>query len=629
MITPERAVQRFILSILEKINSSADIKKLSPEELTTLCGELRCFEIECISRTGGHLASNLGTVELTLALHRVYDTGRDRLVFDVGHQSYTHKIITGRRDSFHTLRQRGGISGFPKPNEAYDDAFIAGHASNSVSVALGMARARTLRHEDYDVVAMIGDGALTGGLAYEGLADAAQSGEPMVIILNDNNMSISENVGGMASLLQTLRIKPGYTNFKKWFRSVSSHTRGVYDFVHNGKEWLKSRVLPSNVFSELGLYYLGPVDGHDLTQLENAIRLARDIQKPVLLHVLTRKGKGCSYAEQHPDLYHGVGPFNPRSGEIAPAGPCFSDRMGEVLCRCAAQDERVVAITAAMSGGTGTEAFAAAFPERFFDIGIAEGHAAAMAGGMAKQGLIPVFAVYSSFLQRSFDMLIHDVALQKLHAILCVDRCGLVGSDGETHQGLFDISYLGTVPGMTVFSPASFLELEEMLETALFKCDGPVAVRYPRGGEGRYRESCPEAETVLREGKDLTITCYGTMINEVLEAADLLEGKGISAEIVKLGRVFPNDYEACMASVRKTGRFLAAEEVCAAGCVGARILAACAENGVGVSAAKLMNLGEGIIPHGTVAELRRDWGIDAAAIAEEARKLCAGNGGHA
>ena len=608
------------MSILEKINSSADIKALSRAELPALCEELRRFEIESVARTGGHLASNLGTVELTVALHRVYDTTKDRLIFDVGHQSYTHKIITGRRDQFGTLRQRGGISGFPKPNEAPDDAFIAGHASTSVSAALGMAKARTLQGADYDVVAVIGDGALTGGLSYEGLCNAAASGEPLVIILNDNNMSISENVGGMARLLQAQRLKPGYTSFKKWFRNVSSRTRWIYDFTHRVKEWLKSRILPSNVFSDLGLHYLGPVDGHNLVQLENAIRLARDLRKPVLLHVLTVKGKGCPYAEAHPDKYHGVGPFDPVTGEVASAGVGFSDKLGEYLCEFAEQDRRIVAITAAMAGGTGTECFAAKYPERFFDVGIAEGHAVTMAAGMAKQGLVPVFAVYSSFLQRGFDMLIHDAALMGLHIVFCVDRAGLVGSDGETHQGLFDISYLGAVPGMAVLCPASFAELREMLRFAL-TLPGPVAVRYPRGGEGRYKDCDVHPETVLREGKDLTIVCYGTMVNEALDAADRLALQGISAEIVKLGMVFPNSYEQCLASLKKTKKLLAPEEVCAAGCIGRRILDACAEKQLRLSAARLLNLGDGIIPHGTVEELRRDYGIDADAIVRSASEL--------
>lgn len=587
-----------------------------------MCAELRRFEVDCISRTGGHLASNLGTVELTVALHRVYDTTKDRLVFDVGHQCYTHKIITGRRDSFPTLRQHDGISGFPKPNEAPDDAFIAGHASASVSAAVGMAKARTLQHADYDVVALIGDGALTGGLSYEGLCNAASSGEPLVIILNDNNMSISENVGGTARLLQSLRIKPGYINFKKWFRSASARTRWAYDIAHNSKEWLKSRVLPSNVFSDMGLYYLGPVDGHDLEQLENAIRLAKDLQKPVLLHVLTKKGKGCPYAEAHPDKYHGVGTFNPNTGELSPVGVTFSDKMGEYLCQYAERDPRIVTITAAMAGGTGTECFQNKYPDRFFDVGIAEGHAVTMAAAMAKQGLVPVFAVYSSFLQRGIDMLIHDLALQKLHAVLCVDRAGLVGSDGETHQGLFDISYLGMVPGMTVLCPANYAELREMLGHALHNISGPAAVRYPRGGEGRYCDCAVGAETVVREGADLTVVCYGTMVNEALDAADSLSALGVSAEIVKLGIVFPNAYAGVLSSLRKTGRLLMAEEVCAAGCVGERILSACAENGLSLQGAKLLNLGDGVIPHGTVAELRRDYGIDARAITRTALALC-------
>ena len=610
------------MSVLENIRTSADIKALDPAQLQTLCAELRAYEIESISKTGGHLASNLGTVELTLAIHRVYDSTRDRIVFDVGHQCYTHKIVTGRFEAFPTLRQYGGLSGFPKPRESDDDAFIAGHASNSVSVALGMARARTLLGEDYDVLALLGDGALTGGLAYEGLANAAASREPIVIVLNDNNMSISENVGGMARLLQTLRIKPGYINFKKWFRSVSRHTRWIYDFVHGAKEWLKARVLPNNVFDEMGLHYLGPVDGHNLEQLENAVRLAKDMEKPVLLHVITKKGKGCAYAEAHPDKYHGVGCFDPASGELAPVGLSFSDKLGEYLCRFAQDDARIAVITAAMAAGTGTECFAAKYPERFFDTGIAEGHAVAMAAGMAKQGIIPVFAVYSSFLQRSYDMLLHDVSLLGLHVVLCVDRAGLVGSDGETHHGVFDISYLGSVPGMTVLCPASFQELHDMLARALHSIPGPVAVRYPRGGEGRYTDSSPDAETVLRSGEDLTVVCYGTMVNEALDAADRLAADGISAEIVKLGTAFPNSFDTALASASRTGRLIVVEEVCQPGCVGSALLVRAAAKGLELPQLRLLNLGEGIVPQGTVAQLRRDCGIDAAGIARTAAELC-------
>lgn len=609
------------MSILERINFSNDIKKLPEEELEPLCQELRDYMISSISRTGGHLASNLGAVELTVALHRVYDTSRDRVVFDVGHQSYVHKIITGRRDSFCTLRQHGGLSGFPKPYESEDDAFIAGHASNSVSVALGMARARTLSHADYDVAAIIGDGALSGGLAYEGLANAAASGEPLVVILNDNNMSINENVGGTAHLLESLRVRPGYISFKRWYRDVFTKLPGLYKFNHAIKEWLKKRLLPGNVFSGMGMYYLGPVDGHDIGKLETVIRWARELRKPVLVHVVTKKGKGYKYAEEHPEKFHGVGRFDIETGELHDSGDCFSARMGEYLSRLADGDVRIVGITAAMSSGTGMDVFSAAHPDRFFDVGIAEGHAVSMAGGMAKQGMVPVFAVYSSFLQRGYDMLIHDVALQNLHVVFCVDRAGLVGSDGETHHGVFDVSYLSSVPDMTVLCPASYAELETMLRAAIYDINGSVAIRYPRGGEGKYTACNTAPETLLREGRDVTLVCYGIMTNEVLDAAERLAAEGISAEVIKLSMIKPPDFDLVMRSLRKTGKLLISEDVCEAGCVGSRILEEAAINEIHVRAAKLLNLGEGIVPHGTVAELLHDFGLDADGIVSAAMEM--------
>ncbi|MEI3062590.1 MAG: 1-deoxy-D-xylulose-5-phosphate synthase [Oscillospiraceae bacterium] len=609
------------MSILERINSSNDIKKLPEEELEPLCQELRDYMISSISRTGGHLASNLGAVELTVALHRVYDTSRDRVVFDVGHQSYVHKIITGRRDSFCTLRQHGGLSGFPKPYESEDDAFIAGHASNSVSVALGMARARTLSHADYDVAAIIGDGALSGGLAYEGLANAAASGEPLVVILNDNNMSINENVGGTAHLLESLRVRPGYISFKRWYRDVFTKLPGLYKFNHAIKEWLKKRLLPGNVFSGMGMYYLGPVDGHDIGKLETVIRWARELRKPVLVHVVTKKGKGYKYAEEHPEKFHGVGRFDIETGELHDSGDCFSAKMGESLSRLADNDGRIIGITAAMSSGTGMDVFSAAHPDRFFDVGIAEGHAVSMAGGMAKQGMVPVFAVYSSFLQRGYDMLIHDVALQNLHVVFCVDRAGLVGSDGETHHGVFDVSYLSSVPDMTVLCPASYAELETMLRAAIYDINGSVAIRYPRGGEGKYTACNTAPETLLREGRDVTLVCYGIMTNEVLDAAERLAAEGICAEVIKLSMIKPPDFDLVMRSLRKTGKLLISEDVCEAGCVGSRILEEAAINEIHVRAAKLLNLGEGIVPHGTVAELLHDFGLDADGIVSAAMEM--------
>ena len=609
------------MSILERINSSNDIKKLPEEELEPLCQELRDYMISSISRTGGHLASNLGAVELTVALHRVYDTSRDRVVFDVGHQSYVHKIITGRRDSFCTLRQHGGLSGFPKPYESEDDAFIAGHASNSVSVALGMARARTLSHADYDVAAIIGDGALSGGLAYEGLANAAASGEPLVVILNDNNMSINENVGGTAHLLESLRVRPGYISFKRWYRDVFTKLPGLYKFNHAIKEWLKKRLLPGNVFSGMGMYYLGPVDGHDIGKLETVIRWARELRKPVLVHVVTKKGKGYKYAEEHPEKFHGVGRFDIETGELHDSGDCFSAKMGESLSRLADNDGRIIGITAAMSSGTGMDVFSAAHPDRFFDVGIAEGHAVSMAGGMAKQGMVPVFAVYSSFLQRGYDMLIHDIALQNLYVVFCVDRAGLVGSDGETHHGVFDVSYLSSVPDMTVLCPASYAELETMLRAAIYDINGSVAIRYPRGGEGKYTACNTAPETLLREGRDVTLVCSGIMTNEVLDAAERLAAEGISAEVIKLSMIKPPDFDLVMRSLRKTGKLLISEDVCEAGCVGSRILEEAAINEIHVRAAKLLNLGEGIVPHGTVAELLHDFGLDADGIVSAAMEM--------
>ena len=428
--------------ILDRIHSPEDLRALDGSELPLLCDELRGFLVTQVSRTGGHLASNLGVVELTVAIHRVFDTARDRLVFDVGHQCYVHKILTGRADRFPTLRQLGGISGFPKPCESAHDAFIAGHASNSVSVALGMARARTMLHEDYSVLALIGDGALTGGLAYEGLNNAGASGEPLIVILNDNGMSIDRNVGAMSEHLSRLRTKPEYFAFKKAYHNALSGTaagRALYRFNHSLKTGLKKAMLPNaTMFEDMGFAYLGPVDGHDLAQLTTTLEWAREMKRPVLVHVRTQKGHGYAPAEREPWKFHGVGPFDAATGAVPPAKESFSSVFGAALTELAEEDLRVCAITAAMEDGTGLTPFAGRFPDRFFDVGIAEGHAAAMAAGLAKQGALPVFAVYSSFLQRAYDQLLHDVALSGLHVVFAVDRAGLVGADGATHHGVMD-----------------------------------------------------------------------------------------------------------------------------------------------------------------------------------------------
>lgn len=596
--------------MLEKINSSQELKQLSYAELDELCKDIRSFIIENVSQTGGHLASNLGAVELTVALNRIYQAEKDRILFDVGHQCYTHKILNGRKNEFSTLRQFGGISGFPKPYESKADAFIAGHASDSVSLALGMAKARTLLKEDYEVCAVIGDGALTGGLAYEGIENVAASREPIVIILNDNAMSISCNVGGMTSVLRKMRLSQGYYDFKKRYRNVVGIDSNIYRFAHKLKQDIKERVMAGNIFSAMGLNYLGPIDGHDIRALENAIRCAREMRSPVLLHVVTSKGKGCNYAEAHPEIYHGVGRFDKITGKILASGDGYGDVVGREVCSLAKNDQRIVAITAAMTDGTGLFGFSQAFPNRFFDVGIAEEHAVSMAAGMAKQGLIPIFGVYSSFLQRAYDMMIHDVALMGLHVVFLVDRAGLVGNDGETHNGAFDVAYLSSVPGMTVLSPSSFEEAKAMLYKAIYEINGPVAIRYPRGGEGQYRQIHTEKEVILREGSKLTAVCYGNMVNQIMPAVDKLQNVGIDAAVIKIASLNESIYPLVMESLKKTHRLLICEDVCAAGCMGERLLAMAAKQGISVEKVIQKNLGTGVVVHGSVPALLKKMEMD-------------------
>ena len=605
------------MSIINSVNSSLDIKRLSEEELAELADELRCFLVESVSKTGGHLASNLGAVELTLALHRVYNTEKDRIVFDVGHQSYTHKIITGRRDRFDTLRQYGGLSGFPKPDESRDDAFIAGHASNSVSVAVGMAKARTILHEDYDVVAVIGDGALTGGLAYEGLAAAAASREPMVIVLNDNNMSIDANVGGTARLLQGMRIRPGYIRFKRWYRDVFMGMPAVYSFNHDLKEKVKDKLLPVNMFSAMGLNYLGPVDGHNLKELETVFRLARDTKEPVLVHVLTQKGRGVDYAEKHPEIYHGVGPFNALTGELSPAGRCFSDRFGETICSLAEEKPTLVAITAAMTYGTGLDSFAARFPARFTDVGIAEGNATSMAAGMAKQGLVPVFAVYSSFLQRGFDQVLHDVCIQNLPVVFALDRAGLVGADGETHQGIFDLSFLGCIPNMTILAPKNAWELEDCLSFA-FSFGGPIAIRYPRGqayrGLEEFRSPVEFGKgEILYEESETAILAVGSMVSTGEHIRSKLKAEGHPCTLANGRFVKPIDTELLERLAEKHCRVITMEENVLNGGFGMSVSDWFRRNHPEVDVMNIA-LPDAYVEHGDVSVLREHLGIDSDSV---------------
>lgn len=605
------------MEVLNRINLPSDVKKLDASELENLCRELRQFLIQSVSKSGGHLASNLGVVELTVAIHRVFDTAADRLVFDVGHQSYAHKILTGRMDKFQSLRRLGGLSGYPKPSESKHDAFIAGHASNSISVALGMARARTLNRRDYHVVSVIGDGALTGGLAYEALNDAGESGEPLIIILNDNGMSITPNVGGMARYLSRQRLKPSYAALKKKYRRFMEKLPGgrhIYNFTHSVKSAFKEALLHCSMFEEMGLQYAGPIDGHDLARLTEALTWAKELNEPVVIHVITQKGRGYTYSEMTPEAYHGVSPFDYKKGIVSSEGQCFSGIFGEELEKIAHQDFRVCAVTAAMTSGTGLTGFAAKYPDRFFDVGIAEGHGASMAAGMASQDIVPVFAVYSTFLQRSYDMLLHDIALSNLHVVLAVDRAGLVGGDGETHQGIYDIGFLSTVPNMRILAPSSYAELRDMLRHAVLRMSGPVAIRYPKSGEGRYKDGGVSLSKVIREGTDITIVTYGINVNTALDAADMLQENGISAEIIKLNYLNPIDIGTVTVSLEKTSRLLVMEDAAEAGCIGQGIAAHIGACGTVLKSLRLINLGSRFIPQGSVEELRKFCGIDTESV---------------
>ena len=621
------------MSILQSVGGHDDLAALSDGERIQLCQEIREFLISNVSKTGGHLAGNLGVVELSVAIETVFNTSVDRLVFDVGHQSYVHKLLTGRQADFARLRQYGGISGFPKPSESDTDAFVAGHASSSVSIALGMARARTLQHQDYNVVALIGDGACTGGMAYEGLNDAAVSGEPMVIILNDNEMSIGKNVGGMSRHLSRLRSSVNYLNAKRRYREIMKKLpggRAVYRMTSRLKNRVKRLLLPATMFENMGFTYLGPADGHDLPGLIALLTTARDLQEPVLVHVVTKKGKGYRFAEEDPAKFHGIGKFDPETGKkLGPKTRTYSDSFGDAVVELAAENDRLCAITAAMPGGTGLLKFMRQYPERFFDVGIAEEHAVSMAGGLAKQGMVPVAALYSTFLQRAYDQIMQDVAMLHLHVILAVDRAGLVGDDGATHHGVFDVGFLRQVPGMLILAPASFAEQRDMLRWAAQCYDGPVAIRYPRGGEGSWRDSAwnpgPHVETegalcCHRRGTDVTLVTYGSMLDNVLEAAELLAKQGVEATVVRLLTLSALPARQIAALQPENHRIVVAEEVCTGSGIREalswelkEICPDCRVYGV--------DLGADFVTHGSKKELYAHYGLDGESIAKFTREV--------
>lgn len=603
--------------ILDTITSPADLRGLSYDTLNVLCASLREFIVDSVSRTGGHLASNLGVVELAVALEREFDSSRDRIIYDVGHQSYVHKILTGRRDRFDTLRQYGGLSGFMKPEESVTDPCVTGHASDSVSVALGMAHARTLRNQKYHVVAVIGDGALTGGMAYEALSNAGTSGEPLLVVLNDNNMSIAQNVGGLSRHLARLRVNSRYLRAKVRVKERLARIPGgaaVTRAISRAKARIKSFVLPTSLFEQMGFIYLGPVDGHNLKSVCELLAQAKKIKKPVLLHVITQKGRGYAPSEQEPEKYHGVSRFDPVSGAFAAdKKEDFSACFGRELCAFAEKDARICAITAAMPSGTGLTRFASRFPSRFFDVGIAEEHAVAMAAGMAAQGLVPVVAMYSTFLQRAYDQLVHDVAIEGLHVVFCVDRAGIVGADGATHNGVLDIAFLRSIPGMKVYCPSNFSELRSMMTRAVYHEDGPVAIRYPRGGEGTFRkDTAQEVLACVREapGHTVTLLTHGVMVNEALAAAELLEKKQIHAQVYKANQI-GSGLEQAFAEKQDelSGWCVVIEDNVQSGGLGEWVA------GRRASRTDLLNTGDRFLPHGGVDEVYRHCGLDAEGIA--------------
>lgn len=612
------------MSILQTIHGNAELSKLNEDQRMQLCREIREFLVSHVSQTGGHLASNLGVVELTVAIETVFDTYTDRLVFDVGHQSYVHKMLTGRQAEFSSLRQYHGMAGFPKPNESDSDAFTAGHASSSVSIALGMARARSLQGEKYHVVAMLGDGAATGGMVYEGLNDAAVSNEPMIVILNDNAMSIDRNVGGMASHLSNLRTKEKYLGMKKKYRSFMHRVPGgrfVFRVTRAIKDRIRRMLIPTTIFESMGFTYFGPVDGHDTEALISLLRIAKDMKRPVLLHVMTQKGRGYGPAEEHPKLFHGVGKFDPVTGEVPQkTAVSFSDAFGQEMCAIAAQNDKLCAITAAMPGGTGLLEFKKNYAKRMFDVGIAEEHAVSMAGGLAKQGMTPVVAIYSTFLQRSYDMIMQDICLQKLHVVLAIDRAGLVGEDGETHHGVFDIGFLRQMPGMTILCPASTEELRHMLRWAVMDYNGPVAVRYPRGSDGKYTMVAWSVEKPViceREGCNFAIVTYGTLVNNALEAADRLCKKGISVRVIRLAEVAPLPVAELRRALTGIGKAVVIEETCDGSglCEGISYhIPECSFTHI--------NLGSEFVTHGSVAMLHKQCKLDAESVVAHIEEVC-------
>lgn len=601
--------------MLEKIKSSEDVKKLSKQEKTELAEEIRKYILEVVSENGGHLASNLGVVELTIALHSVFDMSKDKIIWDVGHQSYVHKILTGRKEQLKTLRKLDGIAGFPKTNECEADCFNTGHSSTSISAALGMARARDIKKENNSVIAVIGDGALTGGMAFEGLNDAGCNKTKLTVILNDNEMSISKNTGGLSMMLSKIRTRKSYTkpniSAKKVILKIPVVGKTVVRIVQKFKGSIKQLVIPKMFLEDIGFRYLGPVDGHNEAELERMLNITKQLDGPVLLHVITKKGKGYKIAEENPDKFHATGPFEIDTGKSKKEkSKDYSKVLGDKLVELAQNDDKIVAITAAMKDGTGLTEFANKFPDRFFDVGIAEQHALCMAAGMAKEGMKPVVPIYSSFYQRGYDQVIHDIAIQKLPVVMCVDRAGIVGADGETHQGLLDMAFFRIVPNLTIMAPKDFVEFENMIEFAI-KLEKPVVIRYPRGGEDKYKFNKEEkielgkAET-LTYGKNATIIAIGKTVSKAVKIAEKLE----KVEVINARFLKPLDVEKIKESIAKTKNVIVIEDGTSVGGLTTAIKELIVDENLKNIKFKSFAYPDKFIEHGSVEELEKRYNVD-------------------
>lgn len=616
--------------ILDRIQKENDIKNLTEAEIDELRFEIRQFLLESISKTGGHLASNLGVIELTMALHLVFDLPKDKIIWDVGHQSYTHKILTGRKEGFVSLRQYRGMSGFPKSNESESDCFNTGHSSTSISAGLGMAAARELTGEDYHVISVIGDGALTGGMAFEALNNASHISKNFIIVLNDNNMSISENVGGMSSYLANFRTADAYQNLKlgvlKSLNKIPGAGDKIVKSIRNAKSGIKQLFIPGMLFEEMGIMYLGPVDGSNIKEIVRALQDAKRIDGPVLVHVITKKGAGYIPAETNPAKFHGAEPFDIETGNPLKKKdkPSYTDVVSSVMCKLGETRKDLVAITAAMADGTGLSKFAKLFSNQFYDVGIAEQHAVTFAAGLAKGGLKPVFAVYSSFLQRAYDQVLHDVCIQNLPVVFAIDRAGLVGSDGETHQGIFDISYLSSIPNMTVMAPKNKWELADMLKFAT-EFDTPIAVRYPRGtayeGLQEFREPIALGKSeVIQEGKDIALFALGSMVQTAENVAKMLEEKGIHATVINARFAVPFDKEKISSLAENHKLLVTLEENVLSGGLGEHICAFVKKENLNIHVSTVA-IPDTYVEHGSVEQLKKDIGMDDISVYDKVVKL--------